>query len=304
MKISIEALVRADLSTVWHAWTTPEHIVEWNYASPDWHAPRATLELKPGSHFSYRMEAKDGSAGFDFEGTFLRVEDRRLIEFSLGDDRTVTVTFTKEEDGVRVTESFDAEDTHSAEQQRAGWQAILDNFARYVEEGETALQASAEMRSATDRGKVATCLWFDGVAEQAAAFYVSILPDSEITGVMRPDADSPPLVIEFTLSGTPFQALNGGPQFIPTEAASIVVHTNDQLETDQLWGRLIEEGGSESMCGWCKDKFGVSWQVVPRPALALLSSPDRTGAARAMDALMNMKKIDIRALRLAHDGAP
>jgi len=133
MKISIDALVRADLSAVWDAWTTAEDIMEWNAATPDWHTPRATLELKPGASFSYRMEPKDGGAGFDFSGTFHRVEHERLIEFSLGDGRRVSVVFAPESGGVRVTETFDAEDANSAELQREGWQAILDNFADYVE---------------------------------------------------------------------------------------------------------------------------------------------------------------------------
>ena len=149
--------------------------------------------------------------------------------------------------------------------------------------------------------KVATCLWFDEVAEEVARFYTELIPGSEIGNVFRQDPDSPPLVVEFTLAGTPFQALNGGPEFTHSEAASIVIHTEDQEETDRLWRALTSEGGSESMCGWCKDRFGVSWQIVPRPALALLSSSsDSTAAARAMAALMEMRKIDIAALEAAY----
>lgn len=148
--------------------------------------------------------------------------------------------------------------------------------------------------------KIVTCLWFHGDGEEAAHFYTSLIPDSAITGMMRPEPEQPALVIEFTLAGTPYQILNGGPHFTLDEAASIVVQTEDQTETDRLWAALTADGGSESMCGWCKDRFGVSWQIVPKQALALLSSPDQQGAARAMEALLKMQKIDIATLEAAH----
>src|SRR6188508_3412123 len=111
--------------------------------------------------------------------------------------------------------------------------------------------------------RISTCLWYDGVAEEAARFYTSLIEDSEITGMMRPDPDGPPLLVEFTLAGVPYQALNGGPYFTLSEAASIVIVTRDQAETDRLWNVLVEKGGSPSQCGWCRDRFGLSWQVVP-----------------------------------------
>ena len=123
--------------------------------------------------------------------------------------------------------------------------------------------------------KVRTCLWFDGEAEEAANFYVSLIPGSRIDAVFRPDQDGPPLVVDFTLSGTPYQALNGGPEFKHSEAASISVSTHDQDETDRLWHALIADGGSESQCGWLKDRFGLSWQIVPEALPRLLASSDR-----------------------------
>ena len=132
MKITIECWVNAPLETVWHAWTTPEAIRQWNAASSDWHTTRATVDLRVGGGFCSRMEARDGSMGFDFEGTYTRVQPPRLIEARLG-DRMLLVEFEPEPGGVIVRETFDADDAHSADQQRAGWQAILDNFARYVE---------------------------------------------------------------------------------------------------------------------------------------------------------------------------
>ena len=133
MKITIEATVAAPIEAVWRAWTTPEDIMRWNAASADWHCPAAELDLRPGGQFSYRMEARDGSMGFDFAGTFTRVIPNEVIEYSLGDERSVTVEFAASAQSVTIRETFDAESSHTAEQQRQGWQAILNNFARHVE---------------------------------------------------------------------------------------------------------------------------------------------------------------------------
>ena len=133
MNISIETTVHAPIERVWAAWNDPRAIEQWNAASPDWHTPRASVDLREGGTFSSRMQARDGSAGFDFEGTYTRVEPQRLIEYVMSDGRKVRVEFIPTGRAVTVRETFDAEDTHTAEQQRQGWQAILDNFARHVE---------------------------------------------------------------------------------------------------------------------------------------------------------------------------
>lgn len=133
MKISVEALVKSDINAVWCAWTTPEDINQWNAASDDWHNPRSVNDLRVGGRFSYRMEARDGSMGFDFEGTYTKIDENRLIEYKMDDGRLVSIDFRSENDGVRVIETFDAEDESSAEQQRQGWQSILDNFVRHVD---------------------------------------------------------------------------------------------------------------------------------------------------------------------------
>ncbi|HLV17111.1 MAG TPA: SRPBCC family protein [Pseudomonas sp.] len=132
MKIRVETTVAAPIERVWAAWTTPEDITQWNAASDDWHTPRASVDLRVGGTFSSRMEARDGSAGFDFAGTYTKIEPQRLIECEFG-GRTLRVEFIPGPDGVTVRETFDAEDIHSEGEQRAGWQAILDNFARHVE---------------------------------------------------------------------------------------------------------------------------------------------------------------------------
>ncbi len=132
MKITVETKVRAPSEQVWQDYTTPEDIVQWNAASEDWHTIRASVDLRVGGEFSSRMEAKDGSVGFDFAGTYTKVIPRELLEYAFG-DRAASIEFIDVPDGVQVRVTFDAEATHSIEQQQGGWQAILDNFARYVE---------------------------------------------------------------------------------------------------------------------------------------------------------------------------
>ncbi|MQX52032.1 SRPBCC family protein [Alcanivorax sediminis] len=134
MEITIETQVHAPMATVWAAWVTPESITQWNYAIEEWCCPRATLDLVKGGTFNYRMEARDGSMGFDFEGTFTDIALHQHIHFTLGDDRVVRVTFEETASGVKVSETFEAEDEHSAEQQRQGWQGILDHFKQHVEQ--------------------------------------------------------------------------------------------------------------------------------------------------------------------------
>ena len=132
MPITVRTTVAAPIATVWEAYTTPADIVQWNAASDDWHTTAAHVDLRVGGSFSSRMEAKDGSFGFDFAGTYTAVTPHRLIAYSFG-DRTARIEFTDEPGAVTVVVTFDAETTHSVEEQRAGWQAILDNFKRYAE---------------------------------------------------------------------------------------------------------------------------------------------------------------------------
>lgn len=133
MKITVETLARTDLATAWSAYNTPEDIVRWNNASDDWHSPSSRVDLREGGTFNTRMEARDGSMGFDFEGTYTRVVPQQLVEYRMGDGREVAVHFEEADGRVRVRTVFDAESENPAEMQREGWQAILDNFGRYAE---------------------------------------------------------------------------------------------------------------------------------------------------------------------------
>jgi len=132
MKISVETVVAVPIEKVWRAYTTPENIKQWNAASDDWHTTNAKVDLRVGGAFSSRMESKDGSMGFDFAGTYTRIVEHELIEYSFG-DRTAQVEFADNPNGVTVRVTFDSEPTHSIEQQQQGWQAILNNFTRHVE---------------------------------------------------------------------------------------------------------------------------------------------------------------------------
>jgi uncharacterized protein YndB with AHSA1/START domain len=137
MKITVETHVNAPAAEVWRAYTTPEDIIQWNAASDDWHTTKASVDLREGGAFSSRMEAKDGSFGFDFEGTYSKIKPGELIEYAFG-DRQATVEFIPENNAITVRVSFDAESEHPVEMQREGWQAILDNFRKHVETGKHA----------------------------------------------------------------------------------------------------------------------------------------------------------------------
>jgi len=157
--------------------------------------------------------------------------------------------------------------------------------------------------------KVTPCLWFNGNAEEAVNFYVSLLPESRIETVQRNTVDGPGgkagsvLVMEFTLGGQRFMALNGGMHVEYTHAVSFKIDCADQAEVDRLWDALLSGGGEASRCGWLRDRYGLSWQIVPTALPKYLGGPDRAGAARAMQAMLKMVKLDIEGLKQAYEGA-
>lgn len=152
------------------------------------------------------------------------------------------------------------------------------------------------------------CLWFNGTAQEAAQFYAETFPDSAIQAIHRAPADYPAgkkgdvLTVEFTVAGVSCLGLNGGPAFAHSEAFSFQIATDDQEETDRLWNAIVANGGQESACGWCKDKWGLSWQITPRLLSAAIADPDPAAAGRAFEAMMQMGKIDIAAIEAARRG--
>ena len=158
------------------------------------------------------------------------------------------------------------------------------------------------------KNKATVFLWYDGDAEEAARFYATTFPDSTLGRVHHAPGDYPSgtegdvLTVEFTICGIPCIGLNGGPEFRPNESFSFQIHTEDQAETDRLWNAIVENGGQESACGWCKDKWGYSWQITPRVLMEALSDPDRAAAKRAFEAMMPMTKIDVATIEAARRG--
>jgi 2-polyprenyl-6-hydroxyphenyl methylase/3-demethylubiquinone-9 3-methyltransferase len=152
------------------------------------------------------------------------------------------------------------------------------------------------------------CLWYDGTALDAATFYAETFPDSTVVAVHGAPGDYPdgkqgdPLVVEFTVMGIPCLGLNGGPRFPHTEAFSFQVATDDQAETDRLWHAIVDNGGQPSACGWCKDRWGLSWQITPRALTEAIADPDPAAARRAFEAMMGMTRIDIAAIEAARRG--
>ncbi len=158
--------------------------------------------------------------------------------------------------------------------------------------------------------RISPCLWFNGEAEAAAKHYTTVFPNSQILSVDRAPGETPSgpkdmvLTVTFSLAGQTFIGLNGGPDFKFSEAISFSIDCDDQAEVDRYWEALISGGGEPSMCGWLKDRFGVSWQVIPRQLPEMLQSPDREAAGRAMEAMLQMTKIDVKGLKEAFNAAP
>ena len=158
-------------------------------------------------------------------------------------------------------------------------------------------------------GKMTTVLWFDhGEARKAATFYAGLFPDSDVEAATAAPSDDPDgaagteLTVSFTLLGAPFMGLNGGPGFKPTPAVSFMIETQDQAETDRYWDALVANGGEESRCGWCKDRWGYSWQITPRQLNEGMADPDKAAARRVFEAMMTMGKIDVARIEAARRG--
>jgi predicted 3-demethylubiquinone-9 3-methyltransferase (glyoxalase superfamily) len=246
------------------------------------------------------MEAVNGSEGFYFEGEYKIVIPYEEISYRMDDGREVTILFTRNNGRTKIIETFEPEKINSIEKQQEGWQAILNNFKRYAE------VKSAFSKPPKITHQIAPCLWFDNQAENAANYYVSIFKNSRIlkktyfTKVgyeIHGKKEGTVMTVEFSINGQLFTALNGGPDFKFSEAVSMQVICDTQEEIDYYWSKLSGEG-EEGVCGWLKDKYGLSWQVVPSILPKLMSGePDK--AERVTKVLFEMKKLDIRKLKEA-----
>jgi predicted 3-demethylubiquinone-9 3-methyltransferase (glyoxalase superfamily) len=173
---------------------------------------------------------------------------------------------------------------------------------------EEEIEQEENMTTPIHKNSIVPCLWFDKNAEEAATFYAKTFPNSRVTKVYKSPSDYPNgkagdvLTVEFTLLGQPFLGMNGGPGVPFTDAISYQVFTDTQEETDRYWNAIVKGGGQEVACGWCKDKFGLSWQIVPRPLMEGMNDPDAAAAKRVMDAMMQMVKIDIAKIEAARQG--
>ncbi len=303
----IRRRLKASRAAVWRCWTEGPLLMQWHCPKP-WSVTAAELDVRPGGGNRIVMEGPAGERNEMF-GCYLEVVSQKRLTFT----DALGAGFAPRE-GSFMTGFVELSDAPGGGTDMI-WGAKHGNLAtvaQHIEMGfdagwnicvdqldELAVAVPA-MPGLTE--KVRTCLGFNGNGHEAAALYVSLLPDSYIEGEFYPDADGRPLVVEFRLGGAPYMILNAGPVFKPSMAASISVLTKDQAETDRLWTTLTANGGSESMCGWLVDRFGVSWQIVPEILPRLMHQSDRAAADRARDAMLKMNKINIAALEAASTG--
>ncbi len=311
LTLEIIRTIQAPRHAVWRCWTETDLVKQW-YCPKPWTVPEADFDLRVGGRMNTVMAGPNGER-FDNNGIFLEIVDGERLTFT--DAYSEDFVPRKSAFMTGYVELSDTPDggtrlvwgaRHSSEADRdkhlemgfkEGWKAAsaqLGDLARSITAEETG-PVDAPAFSA----KVRTCLFFAERGEEAAAFYVSLLPDSRIESVFRPDPDGPVLVAEFTLAGSPYMILNGNPDVQPSHLSSISILTEDQQETDRLWQSLLADGGEEGHCGWIRDRFGIHWQIVPKALPRLMRGDDPERAGRVTAALMQMKKIDIAGLEAA-----
>lgn len=309
----IECLLPASRSAVWRCWTETDLLKQWLCPKP-WRVAEADIDLRPGGRMNVVMAGPDGERE-PMPGSWLEVVPGERLTFTDGYDEgyrpragAFMTGFVVLSDGpggstqmtwgARHATAADAE-KHLEMGFEAGWQAAAAQLAELAEG--LPREPGPNGASAPFKAKVRTCIFLKEDAEEAARFYTSLLPGSEVDAVYRPDPDGPPLVVEFTLAGTPYMAMNGNPEPTSSHLCSISILAKDQAETDRLWSTLCE-GGEPGPCGWLKDRYGVHWQIVPEALPRLMSSGDAEAASRVSSALMTMRKIDVAALEAAYAG--
>ncbi|WP_428644917.1 VOC family protein [Roseibium sp.] len=311
LTLEIMRTIAAPRQVVWRCWTDPELLKKWFCPKP-WSVAEADLDLRPGGRMNTVMAGPNGER-IENAGVFLEIVDGERLTFTDGyEENFVPKAISFMTGYVELSDSADGctrlvwgarhtsevtRDQHLEMGFEEGWKAASAQL------GDLAAAIAAETPDAgllpDFSAKVRTCLFFSEKGEEAAVFYVSLLPDSKLERMVRPDPNGPVLVAEFTLAGTPYMILNGNPQEQPSHMSSISVLTEDQAETDRLWQALLADGGEELQCGWIRDRFGVYWQIVPEALPRLMHGDDPERARRVTAALMHMKKIDIAGLEAA-----
>lgn len=309
LTLELSRVIAAPREAVWQCWTNPELLKQWFCPKP-WYVQKAEMNVRPGGRFNTVMAGPEGEQ-FENVGMFLEVVDGERLMFTdsfsegyVPRETSFMTGYVQLDDvpGIGTRLTWGARHATEADRNKhlemgfeEGWKAAsaqLDALARSIAvEG---LQSEPAFAA-----KVRTCLFFREKGEEAAGFYTSLLPNSEIESVFRPDPNGPVLVAEFTLAGAPFMILNGNPDMQPSYLTSISILTEDQAETDQLWQALLADGGEEGQCGWLKDRYGVYWQIVPKALPRLMHGSNPESAGRVSAALMKMKKIDIAGLEAA-----
>lgn len=311
LALELSRVIDAPRQAVWRCWTDPALLKQWFCPKP-WSVPEADFDVRPGGRMNTVMAGPKGER-FENEGIFLEVVEGESLTFT----DAYTEGFVPREssfmtgyvglsdvEGGRTRLVWGARHGSKADRDKHlemgfedGWKAASAQLAELAASVKVSDMTPA--RSEGQNAKVRTCLFFRDRGEDAAAFYVSLLPGSRLETVHRPDPNGPVLVAEFTLAGTPYMILNGNPDVQPSHLTSISVLTDDQAETDRLWSALLADGGEEGRCGWLKDRFGVHWQIVPKALPRLMHSGNPASAGRVTAALMGMKKIDIAGLEAA-----
>jgi len=303
--------IEAPRWAVWRCWTEPSLLKQWFCPKP-WAVAEAELDVRAGGRMNTVMAGPNGER-FVNTGMFLEVVEGSRLTFTdafaedfVPQEETFMTGYVNLSDlpdgGTRLVwgarhATKETRDRHLDMGFEPGWTAAsgqLAYLAHTIGAGESSPAAGPGLTA-----KVRTCLFFSEKGEEAAMYYVSLLPDSRMETLVRPVPGGPVLAAEFTLSGAPYMILNGNPQVQSSVLSSISVLTEDQAETDRLWQALLEDGGEEGQCGWLKDRYGIHWQIVPRTLPRLMQSGNPESAGRVSAALMKMKKIDIAGLEAA-----
>jgi predicted 3-demethylubiquinone-9 3-methyltransferase (glyoxalase superfamily)/uncharacterized protein YndB with AHSA1/START domain len=298
--------LRAPIQIVFACLTEPQHLSHhWGPAGVATPLEGITVEPRIGGKFNTAMINESTAEQYPMLGTFTEFEPPSLIEWTIDAHglkfcSRITLTDTGNNTTMLVTHQTDVPEDMRTDQMREAMHSSYDKLDAYL----ATLIPSPPRQQST--GQIATCLWFDGNAVEAVEFYRTVFAGTQRlrSANFPPDTNGEagtPMTVEFTLDGHDFVALNGGPHYKLTPAISFMVYCDTQAEVDYYWDKLVD-GGTPSQCGWLTDRFGVSWQIIPKAFIDLMTSPDRDATNRMVQAMMQQIKLDLPTLRAAYDG--